>query len=401
MRVAIVSFYLMESTIPLAKYLSLKGVEVDVFCVLPHSNQNTYVVDFLRNKQPIGFVKEKITSNTMGDKLCNYLSDIKTRFFIFPDGRFERLFLKDFYYAFKLAEYINNKGYDIIHIIHTSRRFWLFFYFFMPKNKIIQTLHEVTSHEGKTSFLVLQKLKWLIKNSTPIIFHSEISKKRFIDFRKAFFPNKRLHNDFTIIRFGLFETYYCFSDNSIELPKKNMLKILNFGRIVPSKGIHFLIDAVKQLQITHPIHLTIAGEGQPYFDLSEIKSYEFINRFITNEEIVTLIKECDVVVLPYTSASQSGIPMTVFAFNKPIIASNIDGFKEVIDNFETGILVDHLDKDSLAKSIEIFLSDSNLKSKMRENIKNKYTSGDFSWPSIAAKTVDFYAEQITRNFKQK
>jgi len=180
-----------------------------------------------------------------------------------------------------------------------------------------------------------------------------------------------------------------------------MLKILNFGRIVPSKGIHFLIDAVKQLQITHPIHLTIAGEGQPYFDLSEIKSYEFINRFITNEEIVTLIKECDVVVLPYTSASQSGIPMTVFAFNKPIIASNIDGFKEVIDNFETGILVDHLDKDSLAKSIEIFLSDSNLKSKMRENIKNKYTSGDFSWPSIAAKTVDFYAEQITRNFKQK
>ena len=390
MRVAIVSFYLMESTIPLAKYLSLEGVQVDMFCVLPYSNQNTYVVDFLENKQPIGFINEKITRNTMGKKLCNYLSNINTRFFIFPDGRFERLFLKDLYYAYKLAKHIKNKGYDVIHIIHTSKRLWLFFYFFIPKNKIIQTLHEVTSHEGKTPFLVIQGLKWLVKNSTPIIFHSEISKKRFLDFKEAYFPNRMLPNNFTIIRFGLFETYYCFSDNSIESPKNHTIKILNFGRIVPSKGIHFLVDALKQLQDKYSIHLTVAGEGRPYFDLSEIKSYEFINRFISNEEIVTLIKQCDIVVLPYTSASQSGIPMTVYAFNKPIIASNIDGFKEVIDNFETGILVDDLDKDSLAKSIEILISNNNLKSKMRENIKNKYTNGEFSWPVIANKTIDFY-----------
>lgn len=389
-----VSFYLMESTIPLAKYMSLEGVEVDLYCVLPHSNQNTYVVDFLKNKQPIGFVSKKNTGASLGRKLSNYLSGIKTRFFIFPDGRLERIFLKDLYYAFKLARHIKTNKYDLIHIIHTSRRFWLFFYFFIPKNRIIQTLHEVTSHEGKTPFLVIQKLKWLIKNSTPIIFHSEISKKRFLDFKKAFFPNKSADDNSKIIRFGLFETYHCFSDSSFEIKKNDILKIFNFGRIVPSKGIHLLIDAVKELQIKYPIHLTIAGEGQPYFDISEIKSCEFINRFISNEEIVRWIKECDVVVLPYTSASQSGIPMTVFAFNKPIIASNIDGFKEVIDNFETGILVNDLDKESLAKSIEIFLLDSGLKNKMKENIKNKYSTGSFSWPSIAAETVNFYEEQI-------
>jgi len=401
MRVAIVSFYLMESTIPLSKYLTLEGHDIDLFCVLPHSNQNTYVVDFLKNKQPIGFVSEIVTHNALGGRLWNYLEGVTTKFFIFPDGRFERLFLRDLYYAFKLANRIKKNKHDLIHIIHTSRRFWLFFYFFMPKRKIIQTLHEVTSHEGKTPFLVIQKLKWLIRNSTPIIFHSEISKTRFMDFRNAFFPNKRAFHNFKIIKFGLFETYHCFSDYPNEVNKKdNIVRILNFGRIVPSKGIHFLVDAVKLLQNSYPIHLTIAGEGEPYFDLSEIKNYEFINRLVTNKEIVTLIKECDVVVLPYISASQSGIPMTAFAFNKPIIASNIDAFKEVIDDFETGILVTDVDKNSLAKSIEMFLLDDSLKSKMEENIKNKYSTGSFSWTSIAAETVSFYEKQI-KNSKIK
>ncbi|MEO9146695.1 MAG: glycosyltransferase family 4 protein [Ginsengibacter sp.] len=386
----------MESTIPLAKYLAREGVEIDLYCLLPQSGQNTYVFDFLKNPQPNGFVDANITKETLGKKLCQYLSGTQLKNFIIPDGRYDRLFLKDLYSAYKFARHLKKKKYDLIHIIHSSRRFWLFLYFFIPKRKIIQTLHEVTSHDGESDPLDLLPLKWLIKNATPVIFHSNISKNRFIEFRESISTKRISDAPLALIRFGLFETYHYFNTN-LHPVKNKEINILNFGRIVPSKGIHLLIDAVRLLQDKYPIHLTVAGDGKPYFDFKGIKNYEFINRFIPNEEIVSLIEDCDIVVIPYTSASQSGIPMTVYAFNKPIIASNIAGLKEVIDNQKTGILVDNISASSLAASIESLLSDTNLRNEMAENIKKKYTAGEFSWPHIAKQTLSFYSKQLEGN----
>ena len=48
--------------------------------------------------------------------------------------------------------------------------------------------------------------------------------------------------------------------------KNGMIHILNFGRIVPSKGINILVEAVRILQNKYSIHLTIAGSGDAYFD---------------------------------------------------------------------------------------------------------------------------------------
>lgn len=397
MKIAIVSFYFMETTIPLARHLSLSGVDIDLYSLLPYGDQNTFVYNFLNNPQSTGFVDAKVVNSTIGEKLRGYLSNINTKIFIFPDRWFQKIFLKDLYYAYKLSRCLNKKKYDLIHIIHNSGRFWLFLFFFIRKNRIVQTLHEVTSHETKTPFLNTLKLKWLVKNSIPIIFHSNVSKERFIEFRKTITTKNIIEDNLIMIRFGLFETYHCFSNQSPISEQKEKINILNFGRIVPYKGIHFLIEAVKLLQDQYPIHLIIAGQGAPYFEFANVNSYEFINRFISNEEIVSLIESCDMVVLPYTSASQSGIPMTVYAFNKPIVASNIDGLKEVIDHLETGILVDNPDKESLAASIKILLKNNGLKNKMLENINRKYSQGEFSWPHIAKQTLSFYNKQLGRN----
>jgi glycosyltransferase involved in cell wall biosynthesis len=200
-----------------------------------------------------------------------------------------------------------------------------------------------------------------------------------------------------MIRFGLFETYKCFSNPSVKLSGNEKITILNFGRIVPNKGINLLIEAVRILQDKYPIHLIVAGEGKPYFDFNGIKSYQFINRFISNEEIVNLIESCSMVVLPYTSASQSGVPMTVYSFCKPVVASNIAGFKEVIDHLKTGILVDEITGKGFASSIEILLANADIMRDMEQNIKMKYSEGEFSWTAIAAQTLRFYKELLKGN----
>ncbi|MEO7834383.1 MAG: hypothetical protein ABIR50_03625, partial [Ginsengibacter sp.] len=88
MRIAIVSFYLMESTIPLAKYLSSSGVDVNLYSLLPYGDQNTFVYDFTNNKQHNGFVDRKVIKLTLGEKLYKYLSNTNFKIFIYPDRWF-------------------------------------------------------------------------------------------------------------------------------------------------------------------------------------------------------------------------------------------------------------------------------------------------------------------------
>jgi len=398
MKVGIISFYLMESTIPLAKYISLEGIKIDLYSLLPHDGQNTFVFDFIGNEQPNGFVNSKIRRTAFGEKLNNYLGTLQDiQVFIFPSRRIEIFFLKDLYYAYLFATYIKKKKYDLIHIIHSDAKFWFLLNFFLKGEKIIQTLHEVTSHNGSNSPIQIKTLNWLIENSTPIIFHSNTSMNRFLEYSHSDIPKKLSKNDITMIRFGLFETYHCFSDQPGFSNRKEEIKILYFGRIVPYKGIDILIDAVKILQNKYPIHLIIAGDGTPYFSFKNIKSYDFINKHITNKEIANLIESSDIVVLPYTSASQSGVPMTVYLFNKPIIASNIGGLKEVIEHLKTGLLVDTIDAPSLSASIDMLVSNTNLREEMIENIKRKYNEGEFSWPNIAKQTLSFYRNQLEKN----
>ena len=399
MKVALVSFYMMETSIPLCRYLKLVGTDVDLYCLLPHSSQNTFVFNFLNNEQPNGFIDAGTIRTALGENLYNYLDNINTRVFIYPDNRIDEYLLKDMYFAYIFVKFIKEQRYDLIHILHSDNRIWFFIKFFIRKETNIQTLHEVTSHESNSSFHEKMRLNMLIKKSTPLIFHSNISKQRFIEYRQQLSPKQMNDDNLIMIRFGLFETYKCFSNPSENARKDSKITILNFGRIVPNKGIHHLIEAVKILQDKYNIHLIVAGEGNPYFNFDGIKSYEFINRFISNEEIVNLIESCSMVVLPYTSASQSGVPMTVFSFCKPIIASNIAGFKEVIDHLKTGVLVDDLTGQGFATSIEKLLANESLIEDMEQNIRMKYSVGEFSWTAIADQTVRFYTEQIGGNHK--
>jgi glycosyltransferase involved in cell wall biosynthesis len=388
MKIGVISFFMMESSLPLAKHLSSLGNEVDFYGLLPHGNQQAFVFNFNNQKQSIGFVKPQVLNKILGVKLLNYMSNVTAKIYIFPDRWFQKLIFLDLFKAYFFSRRINQNKYDVIHIIHSSKRFWVFLILFLDKKKVVQTLHEVTSHEAETDFLTRLMLRSLTKYSIPVIFHSYVSKQRFLDFREVVNPRAK-DQKLTVIRFGLFETYHLSHVKKSSVYNK-AVKILNFGRIVPYKGIEILVDAVKILQTKYPIHLTIAGSGKAYFDFDEINHYTFINRTISNDELVGLIQECDMVVLPYTSASQSGIPMTVFCFNKPIIASNIEGFREVIEHQKTGLLVKDLNSHGLAETIEQLILEDGLMESMAENISLKYKKGEFSWLSIARTTLQFY-----------
>lgn len=395
MKIALVSTYCLDSTMPLAKHLADENVNVHLYGIMPQYNQNVFVVDFTSDKQPNGFINSDVLAQRMGKALCEYLSKLKTKFFIFPAGSGKRTFFSDIYYAWKFARHLIEAKFEVIHLIHTGNRFSLLIMYFLRKQHLFQTLHEVTSHNGDTNSYTTRIMKRLINYDIPIIFHSIISKERFLAFR-SIVSSKPFNDDlYKMIRFSLYETYTVFSSEENE-EKKLILNsipiVLHFGRIVPYKGIDILIDAVKIIQQRQKIHLIVAGGGDPYFNFDGVNSYEFKNYSISNEEIINLIKECTLVVCPYRSASQSGIPMTVFPFQKPIVASNMDGFKEIIEHNITGLIVEKMDANSFADAIEKLIMNEELRQKMAINIKEKFIHGEFSWKNIAKETISFYLQ---------
>lgn len=400
MKAALISSFCLESTMPLSKHLVEEGIGVDLFLILPKKTQNLFVVDFSKDKQPMGFVDQMIVKTVLGKRLCEYLMNINTYFFVLHGGGRKNL-ISDIFYCWKLSKHISNQHYDVVHLIHTYGRISFFLLYFLRKQNLIQTLHEVTAHDGVTSKIDTKIFKRLVSKKIPIIFHSDIAKNRFLSHRKELNYSVGLENDlYTVIRFGLFETYKCFDvrNQVIDYSKKsdsNIPIILHFGRILPYKGIDVLIDAVKIVQKQKPVHLIIAGNGNPYFSFEGIESYEFINRTITNKEIIELIKKSDMVVCPYKSASQSGIPLTVFLFNKPIIASNVGAFKEVIDTNVNGILIDIISGFDFSEAILKLVHNPDLSKKMSENIHKKFNiEEEYAWPQIAINTLKFYKKNI-------
>ncbi len=394
MKVALISAYSIDATMPLTKHLAEENVDVHLFGIMPKFNQNVFVVDFSKNKQPYGFVDSKILYQKMGKSLCDYLSKVKTKFFVFPAGGGKKAFFPDIYYAWKFSQHIIKGKYDVVHLIHTANRFSLLLLHFLRKQNLIQTLHEVTAHQSSnTGSYNIRILNKLIERNIPIIFHSQTSKDRFVNYHYSVTSSDLQKDQTTIIRFSVHQTYLHFVPAQLNTTRKPIDKsipvILHIGRVVPYKGIDILIDAVKIIQKAQPVHLIVAGGGDSYFSFDGVDSYEFLNYSVSNEEIIDLIKNSTVVVCPYRSASQSGIPMTVFPFNKPIIASNIGGFAEVIEHNINGVLVDKIDAPSFAEAIGNFISNKELRDKMVVNISN-FQKGEFSWSNIAKSTLNFY-----------
>lgn len=169
-------------------------------------------------------------------------------------------------------------------------------------------------------------------------------------------------------------------------------EVLFFGNIGKYKGINYLCEAMKRVHDLIPeAHLTVAGAGKYPFDKSEYEALPyitFINRFIENDEMAELYSKSKVVVCPYIEATQSGVIMSAYAFNKPVIATRVGGLPEMVNDGLTGVLVPPCDSTALADAIVTVLTDKDLYCKMTNGIEEVYRNGKKSWKYIANQYIN-------------
>jgi glycosyltransferase involved in cell wall biosynthesis len=104
-----------------------------------------------------------------------------------------------------------------------------------------------------------------------------------------------------------------------------------------------------------------------------------VDDYVPNDSVPLYFSAADAVVLPYLSATQSGIIQVAYQFNKPVIATRVGGLTEVVDDGRTGILVPSGDPDALADGINRFFAGGG-EQKMSAEVERAKRS--YSWEAM-------------------
>ncbi|MBR1851023.1 MAG: glycosyltransferase [Bacteroidales bacterium] len=135
--------------------------------------------------------------------------------------------------------------------------------------------------------------------------------------------------------------------------------LLFFGFVRGYKGLDLLLQAMADKRLTdRNLKLIVAGEfyddPQPYLDqiqnLGLADRVALFNDYIADNEVSNYFCAADAVVLPYRSATQSGITQIAMHFAKPMIVTNVGGLPDIVKHEVTG-LVTQPDADSIASTI--------------------------------------------------
>lgn len=163
--------------------------------------------------------------------------------------------------------------------------------------------------------------------------------------------------------------------------------ILFFGLIRHYKGLDILLEAMAHPDIKkQAIKLLIAGEfyedKQPYLDLiktSELQNHVILHdKFIPNEDVRYYFCASNLVAQTYRNATNSGVTMVGYYYEKPMLVTNVGGLAEIVPNEKCGYVVENSVPHISEKILAYF--NQNKEKEFTENVileKKKYEWAEF------------------------
>ena len=160
--------------------------------------------------------------------------------------------------------------------------------------------------------------------------------------------------------------------------------LLFFGLVRAYKGVDTLLDALTILKTKENYKLVIAGEfyedEKKYLkQIAKNKLEDRIiirNEYIPNEDVPLLFCGSDAIVLPYKTATQSGVVPIALHFDRPVIVTKVGSLSPMIEKHKIGLIAES-NTSSIAEKLEDFLEGKEKLKSDFENIKD-----ELSWQSF-------------------
>jgi glycosyltransferase involved in cell wall biosynthesis len=264
---------------------------------------------------------------------------------------------------------------------------------------VVYTIHNVLPTHGKLRFYHRSIFALTYRLCDRLIIHTEAGREKV---------NELFHlsrSKISVIPHGDYRFFV--SDQLTELSQakealgipSDTRTILFFGAIRPNKGLDQAFEVLRLLRTSGKrILLMVVGElcedYRKYAQMIEkwglrASLYEEY-RYIPTEQVHRYFAAAEIVFLPYYEITQSGVLQIAYAFGKAVIASDLDGFRESIEEGKNGFLVRIGDFRKFAERITTLLDDGMLLQKMGKH-SMWLAQEKFAWEGIAKATLELYA----------
>lgn len=168
------------------------------------------------------------------------------------------------------------------------------------------------------------------------------------------------------------------------------------GRLVPAKGLTYLMSALRQIHEVHNgIALVIVGDGPEKANLEAIAKDLEIKTIFTGWQTNTrpYYKLMDIFVLPSLYEGLPNVVLEAMAMGKPVIATDVGGNPDLIVNGRNGFLVPVRDSGHIAAALKKLVENGDLRRRMGL-LGRQIAEEFFSWNKIVEKVETVYNEII-------
>ena len=166
----------------------------------------------------------------------------------------------------------------------------------------------------------------------------------------------------------------------------------------PRKGFGVLLDAFTQLARRRPgLRLLVAGKGDPEEALkgvpSDVAARVVFLGMVPEEEKARMLRSVDAYVAPNTGGESFGMILTeAMAAGTPVVASDLDAFRRVLDGGRAGVLVPVGDAAALAAALARLLDSPRERAELRARATEVVSAYD--WPVVARRVLEVYTFAI-------
>ena len=270
-----------------------------------------------------------------------------------------------------VIKFINTQNFNWFHFDDFSARQAFLLPFINAQKKLVLNIHDPSPHKGEFEWKRYLIKKLFYKKVTFFITFSNFSK---IELSRHLGPNSKIF----VYKLLPYTVYKKFKTVKQECVKEEEKYITFFGRLSAYKGIDILLMAIIDILKEFPNQkFLVAGRATfgytPNFKQlgNALQSVSIIERHLSNEEISNLLANSKLVVCPYVEATQSGVIMTAYALNCPVLVTNIGGLAEYVMNDVTGLIADEITKEGIVAKIKEFLN-KGLYQQMNSNLQENY-----------------------------
>lgn len=252
--------------------------------------------------------------------------------------------------------------------------------------KILFVCHNVFPHERFPFDRTLSKL--VMKQGNCFVVQSHMDEKDLLDIKKDAKYVVTPHPTYNAFKMQNLSKEEARARLGLTMSGQ---VILFFGFVREYKGLKYLLRAMPVIKKRFPqLQLWIVGDfggdREEYVEIIKKEGIEentmLVEGYIPDKDVEQYFAAVDLVVLPYVSATQSGIAQIAYGFEKPVIVTDVGGLPDVVEDGKTGYIVESQNEVAIAEAVVKFF-ENGAETDWEQNIKA--ASDEFSWDTMVSR----------------